>query len=154
MQNAKTLASIRDLFQLLRSSGALLGRTKTHIVIDRQAMPEIIDIVMLGALDLQYEEGEVFSTQPVFKRVEFSSELLTLELRGDERVYETDRYFSQELDELQALFAAIPTLEEAAQQCIEACRASNKPEMDRLVEEMLQALLNGEIERRKDETRH
>jgi hypothetical protein len=43
MQNDKTLASIRDLFQLLQSSGALLGRTRMHIVLDRQAMPEIVD---------------------------------------------------------------------------------------------------------------
>lgn len=44
------------LFQLLQSSGALLGRTKTHIVLDRQAMPEIVDIVMLCTLDLRYED--------------------------------------------------------------------------------------------------
>jgi hypothetical protein len=85
MQNQKTISSIRDLFSLLESSGAILGRTEAHIVLDRQRMPGAADVGILNRYELRHEDTKSFAARTIFLDTSYDEHLLLLDVSGIEK---------------------------------------------------------------------
>ena len=154
MQNAKTIESIRQLFALLEQHGAILGRTQTHIVIDRQAMPGVVDWMTFAAYRLEFDDGVSGASRGVFSGTSMSAELVIVDISDIDKDRYSHEHFKRELSELSELFAQIPQLGEDQLKAVEACKAGASALLAEHGPEALRALLRGEIAPMVEETKH
>lgn len=84
MSTEETMVEIRLLFSLLQQSGAILGRTKTHIVLDSQAMPGNITWMTFSPLRLEVENERDGAIRPIFSNISLTDGCVLLEISDTE----------------------------------------------------------------------
>lgn len=160
MQNQKTISSIRDLFSLLEQSGAILGRTKTHVVLDRQAMPELIDWMIFSRYSLEFDSEDRGASKWIFPGTSTSGGRVFLNISEIENEDDPDmlEFFGSELAELCEIFSGIELVDQGTAEAVAAGLASTRASTENLFREhgaeILEALFNGEIEPEEEETKH
>ncbi len=154
MTNEKIVDSIRDLFTLLAEHNAILGRTQTHIVLDRQAMPGVVDWMTFSRYSLEFDSVDEYASRGVFSGTSMSAELVIVDISDIEEDRHTHEFFKEELTELAELFAQIPQVREDQLKAVEACKTGARALLAEHGPEALRALLRGEIEPVEEETRH
>ena len=154
MQNAKTIESIRQLFALLEQHGAILGRTQTHIVIDRQAMPGVVDWMIFSRYSLEFDSADEYASQAVFSSTSTSKDLVILDISWIETGSQTSEHFKAELTELAKLISRIKQGDADILETLKSRLSRSNKLLEDHGAEILDALFSGEIQPMKDETKH
>lgn len=154
MNTTKAIVSIHQLFALLEQHGSILGRTKTQIVLDRLAMPSVVDWKVFSSYNLEFEDGKAFAKRSIFSGISMNACLVIVDISDIEKDRHTHEYFKGELTELAELFAHIPQVSEDRLIAAADCEAGASAMLAERGPEILQALLSGGIKPVKDETRH
>lgn len=154
MQNEKTIESIRQLFALLEQHGAILGRTQTHIVIDRQAMPGVVDWMIFSRYSLKFDSADEYASQAVFSSTSTSKDLVFLDISGIETGSQKSEHFKAELTELAKLYSGIKQVDADIFAAVKSRLSRSSELLEDHGAEILEALFTGEIQPMKDEKKH
>ncbi len=151
MTNEKTIDAIRDLFMLLAEHNAILGRTATHVVLDRQAMPGVVDWMIFSRYRLNFDDGESFACRNVFSGTSTSKELIAVDISGVKNGAYPDNFFSVEMAQLSSIFDALPAVKPEVD--VDELLAHTSTMLAAHGPEILRALLGGAI-KPAQETKH
>ena len=123
-------------------------------MLDRQAMPGVVDVLLLAGYELVYETPKAFAKRVIFSDVSHDEKLLLLDVEGLEKARPYDQYFAGELAEIRALFGQFRPLSVLENDAVAECLAAADGLWREHCREAVEAVLSGDIEVKKPEVKH